>query len=507
MSKSESSTMLGYEDKLWKAADKLRGSMDSSEYKHVVLGLIFLKYVSDAFETKYQELLKDEYADEEDKDEYTAENIFWVPKIARWNEILRYANTPEIGKVIDSAMESIEKENPSLKGVLNKNYSRPELEKTTLGELVTLFTNIEIGTDKAKEMDMLGRVYEYFLSKFASAEGKGGGEFYTPACIVRTLVEMIEPFKGRVYDPCCGSGGMFVQSSKFVKEHQGNINDVSIFGQERNPTTWKLAKMNLAIRRIDGNLGSHNADTFHEDLHKTLKADYILANPPFNVSDWGGDKLQEDIRWQYGVPPTGNANYAWLQHMLHHLNPETGVAGTVLANGSLSSDTSNEGNIRKNMIESDVVDAIVAMPNQLFYATGIPCCLWIMRRNKNENTKNKILFIDAKNLGHMIDRKVRELSEDDIQKIANTYHKWRKNENYEDIAGFCKSSNKEEVKENNFVLTPGRYVGTEEAQDDGIPFEEKMKKLKNDLFQQMEESVKLDETIKKVLGDIKYGND
>ena len=499
MSKSESSTMLGYEDKLWQAADKLRGSMDASEYKYVVLGLIFLKYVSDAFETKHKELLKDEYADEEDKDEYTAENIFWVPKIARWKEITRYSNTPEIGKVIDNAMESIEKENPSLKGVLNKNYSRPELEKTTLGELVTLFTNIEIGTDKAKEMDMLGRVYEYFLSKFASAEGKGGGEFYTPAGIVRTLVEMIEPFKGRVYDPCCGSGGMFVQSSKFIKEHQGNINDVSIFGQERNPTTWKLAKMNLAIRRIDGNLGSHNADTFHEDLHRTLKADYILANPPFNVSDWGGDRLQGDIRWKYGVPPTGNANYAWLQHMLYHLNPETGVAGTVLANGSLSSDTSNEGKIRKNMIEGDVVDAIVAMPSQLFYATGIPCCLWIMRRNKCENTRNKILFIDARNLGHMIDRKVRELSDDDIQKIADTYHKWRKNENYEDIKGFCKSSTKEEVKDNNYVLTPGRYVGAEEIEDDGISFEEKMKKLKNDLFQQMEESEILDEKIKKII--------
>lgn len=402
-------------------------------------------------------------------------------------------------------MESIEKENPSLKGVLNKNYSRPELEKTTLGELVTLFTNIEIGTDKAKEMDMLGRVYEYFLSKFASAEGKGGGEFYTPAGIVRTLVEMIETFKGRVYDPCCGSGGMFVQSSKFIKEHQGNINDVSIFGQERNPTTWKLAKMNLAIRRIDGNLGSHNADTFHEDLHKTLKADYILANPPFNVSDWGGDRLQGDIRWKYGVPPTGNANYAWLQHMLYHLNPETGVAGTVLANGSLSSDTSNEGKIRKNMIEGDVVDAIVAMPSQLFYATGIPCCLWIMRRNKCENTRNKILFIDARNLGHMIDRKVRELSDDDIQKIADTYHKWRKNENYEDIKGFCKSSTKEEVKDNNYVLTPGRYVGAEEIEDDGISFEEKMKTLTTELKAQFEESHKLEEEIKKNLEAIGYG--
>ena len=389
--------------------------------------------------------------------------------------------------------------------MLNKNYSRPELEKTTLGELVTLFTNIEIGTDKAQEMDMLGRVYEYFLSKFASAEGKGGGEFYTPAGIVRTLVEMIEPFKGRVYDPCCGSGGMFVQSSKFIKEHQGNINDVSIFGQERNPTTWKLAKMNLAIRRIDGNLGSHNADTFHEDLHKTLKADYILANPPFNVSDWGGDRLQGDIRWKYGVPPTGNANYAWLQHMLYHLNPETGVAGTVLANGSLSSDTSNEGKIRKNMIEGDVVDAIVAMPSQLFYATGIPCCLWIMRRNKCENTRNKILFIDARNLGHMIDRKVRELSDDDIQKIADTYHKWRKNENYEDIKGFCKSSTKDEVKDNNYVLTPGRYVGAEEIEDDGISFEEKMKTLTTELKAQFEESHKLEEEIKKNLEAIGYG--
>lgn len=505
MAKSESNKGFEYEDKLWQAADKLRGSMDSSEYKHVVLGLIFLKYVSDAFEARYQEVLKEEYADVEEKDEYAGNNVFWIPKVARWNEILRYANTPEIGKVIDIAMESIEKENPTLKGVLNKNYARPELEKTTLGELVTLFTNLEIGTDKAQEMDMLGRVYEYFLSKFASAEGKGGGEFYTPACIVKTLVEMIEPFEGRVYDPCCGSGGMFVQSSRFVKEHQGNINNVSIFGQERNPTTWKLAKMNLAIRRIDGNLGSHNADTFHEDLHKTLKADYILANPPFNVSDWGGDRLQGDRRWKYGEPPTGNANYAWLQHMLFHLSPENGVAGTVLANGSLSSDTSNEGTIRKKMIEQDVVDAIVAMPSQLFYATGIPCSLWIMRKTKNEKTTNKILFIDARNLGHMVDRKVRELSEEDIQKIAGTYRNWRKNENYEDIAGFCKSATKEEIEENNSVLTPGRYVGTEEVEDDGVPFEEKMAELTSKLSEQMKESERLDGEIKKVLGAIGYG--
>lgn len=505
MTNKNNSTILGYEDKLWLAADKLRGSMDASEYKHVALGLIFLKYVSDAFETKYEELKADSYADEEDVDEYTSENIFWVPQEARWNYIKQYANSPEIGKVIDNAMELIEKENPRLKGVLNKNYARPELDKTRLGELVTLFTNLEMGTNKAKEMDMLGRVYEYFISKFASAEGKGGGEFYTPACIVRTLVEMIQPFNGRVYDPACGSGGMFVQSTKFIKEHQGSINDIAIYGQELNPTTWKLAKMNLAIRQIDGDLGGHNADTFHNDLHKNLKADYILANPPFNISDWGGEKLPEDLRWKYGVPPTGNANYAWLQHMLHHLNPEKGVAGTVLANGSLSSDTSNEGVIRKNMIDDDKVECIVAMPSQLFYATGIPCCLWIMRRNKNENNKKKILFIDARNLGTMIDRKVRELKEEDISKIADTYHNWRNNENYEDILGFCKSATYEEVKENNYVLTPGRYVGTEESDDDGIPFEEKMKDLTEELSNHIKRSEELNEELKKVLGAIGYG--
>lgn len=505
MSKNESSTTLGYEDKLWSAADKLRGSMDAGEYKHVVLGLIFLKYVSDAFETKYEELKNDEYADVEDIDEYVSENIFWIGKEARWGYIKQYANSPEIGKIIDNAMELIEKENPRLKGVLNKNYSRPELDKTRLGELVTLFTNLDIGTDKAREMDMLGRVYEYCISKFASAEGKGGGEFYTPACIVRTLVEMIEPYDGRVYDPCCGSGGMFVQSSKFIAEHQGNINNIAVFGQELNPTTWKLAKMNLAIRRIDGNLGEHNADTFHNDLHKTLKADYILANPPFNISDWGGEKLKEDIRWKYGVPPTGNANYAWLQHMIHHLNPERGVAGTVLANGSLSSDTSNEGEIRKNMLEGDVIECIVSMPSQLFYATGIPCCLWIMRRNKSENCKNKVLFIDARNLGTMIDRKVRELTKEDISKIAETYHNWRNNTNYEDIKGFCKSATIDEIKENNYVLTPGRYVGTEEVEDDGVPFEEKMTKLTKELYENMQKSQELDEEIKRVLGAIGYG--
>ena len=504
MAKKESSTTLGYEDKLWQAADKLRGSMDAAEYKHVVLGLIFLKYVSDAFETRQKQLEKEELADPEDKDEYISENVFWVPKEARWEEILKHANTPEIGQIIDRAMEAIEKENPRLKNVLNKNYARPELDKTRLGELVTLFTNLEIGTDKAKEIDMLGRVYEYFLSKFASAEGKNGGEFYTPACIVKTLVSMIEPFNGKVYDPCCGSGGMFVQSYKFVKEHQGNLRDVSIYGQERNPTTWKLAKMNLAIRQIDGNLGDRNADTFFNDLHKTLKADYILANPPFNISDWGGDKLKEDIRWKYGVPPVGNANYAWLQHMIHHLNPETGVAGTVLANGALASDSSGEGEIRKNMIEGRIIECIVAMPSQLFYATGIPCSLWIMRKKRDESTRNKILFIDARNLGTMVDRKVKELTDEDINKIASTYHNWRKNEDYEDELGFCKSATIKEVKENDYALTPGRYVGTPEEEDDEIPFEEKMKKLTDELAKQLKEEEAINVELKKVLGAIGY---
>ena len=504
MARKESSTMLGYEDKLWLAADKLRGSMDSSEYKHVALGLIFLKYVSDAFEVRQQQIAQDEYADPEDKDEYLSENVFWIPKEARWEEIVKYTNSPEIGQVIDKAMDLIEKENPRLKNVLNKNYSRPEIDKTRLGELVTLFTNLEIGTDRAKEVDMLGRVYEYFLSKFASAEGKNGGEFYTPSCIVRTLVSMIEPYKGIVYDPCCGSGGMFVQSYKFVKEHQGNSREVSVYGQELNPTTWKLAKMNLAIRQIEGNLGDRNADTFHNDLHKSLKANFILANPPFNISDWGGDKLRDDVRWKYGIPPVGNANYAWLQHMIHHLNPENGVAGTVLANGALASDSSGEGEIRKNMIEGRVVECIVAMPSQLFYTTGIPCSLWIMRRNRDEKTRNKILFIDARNLGSMIDRKVRELTEDDILKIATTYHNWRNDTNYEDELGFCKSATIEEIKDNDYALTPGRYVGTPEDEGDGIPFEEKMKKLTVELSEQLKEEEALNKELKKVLGAIGY---
>jgi len=497
-------TNIGFEDKLWLAADKLRGSMDASEYKNVVLGLIFLKYVSDSFSGKYEELVHEDAGFEEDKDEYTAENIFYIPLDARWNTIAAYATSTEIGKVIDNAMEIIEKENTVLKGVLSKNYSRPELDKTRLGELVTLFTNIDVGTDAAKERDVLGRVYEYFLGKFASAEGKLGGEFYTPSCVVRTLVEIIEPYKGRIYDPCCGSGGMFCQSAKFIKEHQGNVNNISVYGQESNPTTWKLAKMNLALRQIDADLGTHNADSFHEDLHKQLKADFILANPPFNISDWGGDKLQDDVRWKYGTPPTGNANYAWLQHMLHHLNPHSGVCGTVLANGSLSTNTSNEGVIRSNMLRSDVVECIVAMPGQLFYSTGIPVCLWIMRKGKNENTKDKVLFIDARSLGFMIDRRVKELSEEDIQQVANTYHSWRNNCEYEDIQGFCKVATIDEISDNDYVLTPGRYVGIEEVVDDGIPFEEKMEKLTTEISRQFKESRELEEKIRKVLGGIGY---
>ncbi|MDK2920398.1 MAG: type restriction enzyme protein [Candidatus Petromonas sp.] len=508
-----STAKIGFEETLWKAADKLRGSMDASEYKHVVLGLLFLKYISDKFEMKYNELVEEGAGFEEDRDEYEAENIFWVPKEARWNNIKDNAKDPKIGQIIDDAMILIEKENPSLKGVLDKRYARPELDKRRLGELIDLISTIKL--HKKGEKDILGRVYEYFLGKFADAEGKGGGEFYTPTSVVKTLVEMIEPYKGRIYDPCCGSGGMFIQSEKFVEEHQGRIDNLSIYGQELNATTWKLCKMNLAIRGLDGNIGPHHGDTFHNDLHKTLKADYILANPPFNVSDWGGDKLTEDVRWKYGIPPAGNANYAWLQHIIYHLAPN-GVAGVVLANGSLSSNTSNEGNIRKNLIEADLVDAIVALPDKLFYSTGIPVSLWILNRNKKDNPnfrnrEHEILFIDARHLGEMVDRRHRELRDEDIKKIAETYHNWRnrnngelRNENgeskeYKDIKGFCKSANIEEVREHEYVLTPGRYVGIEETEDDGIPFEEKMENLTSELSELFAKSRRLEDEIRKNL--------
>ena len=497
-------TTVGFEEQLWQAADKLRSNMDAAEYKHVVLGLIFLKYVSDSFTEKYNELKAAGYGDEEDRDEYLADNIFWVPKEARWESIKAHATSPDIGAVIDAAMEAIERDNDSLKGVLTKNYSRQELDKTRLGELVTLFTNIDVGTSAAQEKDVLGRVYEYFLGKFASAEGKLGGEFYTPSCVVRTLVEMIEPFNGQIFDPACGSGGMFCQSARFVREHQGNVRDISIFGQESNPTTWKLAKMNLAIRGLEANLGKHNADSFHDDQHKTLKANFILANPPFNVSDWGGERLKDDVRWKYGIPPASNANYAWLQHMLHHLNPAGGVAGTVLANGSLSTQTSGEGDIRKNMIEDDVIECIVSMPSQLFYSVAIPVSLWIMRKGKTGNAKGKILFIDARNLGHMVDRRVRELSEEDIQKIASTYQNWRQGKDYEDMLGFCKEATLDDVAGQEYSLTPGRYVGIPEDGGDGEPFEEKMARLTSELSVMFDKSIELQREIRKSLGALGY---
>ncbi|MEC3617093.1 class I SAM-dependent DNA methyltransferase [Bacillus stercoris] len=498
---------IGFEETLWKAADKLRGSMDSGEYKHVVLGLLFLKYISDKFETKYNELLEEGDGFEEDRDEYTYENIFWVPKNARWGFIKDNAKDLKIGQYIDDAMIEIEKENPSLKGVLDKRYARPELDKRRLGELIDLISTIKLH-DKS-EKDLLGRVYEYFLGKFASAEGKGGGEFYTPTSVVKTLVEMIEPYKGRIYDPCCGSGGMFVQSEKFVEERQGEISDLSIYGQELNSTTWKLCKMNLAIRGLEGNIGGHHADTFHDDQHRTLKADYILANPPFNISDWGGDQLTDDVRWKFGTPPAGNANYAWLQHMVYHLAPN-GTAGIVLANGSLSSNTSNEGEIRKNLIEADLVDAIVSLPGNLFYSTPIPVSLWILSRNKKEHgqfcgRENEILFIDARDLGTMVDRRHRELSEEEINKIAHTYHNWRNVEgSYEDVQSFCKSVKVDEVRENGYVLTPGRFVGIGRVKEEGVSYNEKLEQLTNELGELFIDSQNLQEKVRKNLGGIGY---
>ncbi|RDY70873.1 SAM-dependent DNA methyltransferase [Halobacillus trueperi] len=503
---------IGFEETLWKSADKLRGSMDSSEYKHVVLGLIFLKYISDKFETKYNELVEEGEGFEEDRDEYTYENIFWVPKEARWGFIKDHAKDTKIGQYIDEAMIEIEKENPSLKGVLDKRYARPEIDKRRLGELIDLISTIKLH-DKNNN-DLLGRVYEYFLGKFASAEGKGGGEFYTPSSVVKTLVEMIEPYKGRIYDPCCGSGGMFVQSEKFVEEHQGKIDDLSIYGQELNSTTWKLCKMNLAIRGLDGNLGKSHEDTFHNDLHSNLKADYILANPPFNISDWGGEQLVDDIRWKFGTPPSGNANYAWLQHMAYHLSPN-GSAGIVLANGSLSSYTSNEGEIRKNMLEADLVDAIVALPDKLFYSTGIPVSLWILNRNKKNNPnfrnrENEILFVDARELGTMVDRTHRELTDKDINNISATYHNWRNpSGKYTDLKGFNKSVSIDDVREQSYSLTPGRYVGVKEENEEinntDISYEEKMNILTDELNELFNKSKYLEDEIKANLGRIGYG--
>lgn len=511
--KRSTSGNLGFEATMWAAADKLRNNMDAAEYKHVVLGLIFLKYISDAFEERHHALLnaKEKGIDPEDKDEYKADNIFWVPKEARWSALQAKAKTPEIGRAVDEAMMAIERENPSLKGVLPKDYARPGLDKVRLGELIDLIGTIGLGDKENRSKDVLGRVYEYFLSQFASAEGKQGGQFYTPRCVVQVLVEMLSPYTGRIYDPCCGSGGMFVQSEKFVEAHGGRIKDISVYGQESNPTTWKLAKMNLAIRGIDNNLGDRAADSFHADLHPDLKADFILANPPFNVSDWGGERLKDDVRWKYGMPPKGNANFAWVQHFIHHLSPK-GQAGFVLANGSMSSNQSGEGEIRKAILEADLVDCMVALPGQLFYSTQIPACLWFISRDKQNNRfrdrRGQVLFIDARKMGTLIDRVHRELTEEDIQRIASTYHAWRGDESetnqYEDVPGFCKSTNFEEIMKHGYILTPGRYVGAEDVEDDGQDFEEKMRALTTQLKDQMEKSRELDQIVLKNLKELGF---
>jgi len=493
---------LGFEAELFKAADKLRGNMEPSDYKHVVLGLIFLKYISDAFEAKHQALLAEDPAAAEDRDEYLAENVFWVPKEARWSHLQANAKQPTIGTLIDDAMRAIEKENESLKGVLPKDYARPALNKVMLGELIDLISGIALNEDGAKSKDILGRVYEYFLGQFAGAEGKRGGEFYTPRSVVRVLVEMLEPYSGRVYDPCCGSGGMFVQSEKFVEEHGGRIGDIAIYGQESNYTTWRLCKMNLAVRGIDADIRWNNEGSFHKDELRDLRADYILANPPFNISDWGGERLREDVRWQFGVPPVGNANYAWLQHIYHHLAPN-GTAGVVLANGSMSSQQSGEGEIRKAMLEADVVDCMVALPGQLFYSTQIPACLWFLARNKNpgkglRDRRGQVLFIDARNMGVMVDRTRRELTDEEIKKIADTYHAWRGEKDageYADVPGFCKSATLDEIRRHDYVLTPGRYVGAAAQEDDGEPFEVKMARLAAQWREQRAEAARLDAAI------------
>ncbi len=502
-----------FEKTLFKAADKLRKNMDAAEYKHIVLGLIFLKYISDSFEELYSKIKEGRGdftgANSEDPDEYRAENVFFVPPIARWSYLHSRAKLPSIGKDLDDAMEAIEKENPTLKGILPKVYARPNLDKAALGGLIDLIGNIAIGDAAAKSKDLLGRVYEYFLGEFANAEGKKGGQFYTPKSIVRLMVEMIEPYKGRVFDPACGSGGMFIVSEKFAESHQGNIDDISIFGQESNQTTYRLCRMNLAIRGIDGSQVKWNTEgSFLNDLHKDLKADFVLANPPFNDSDWSGQLLQNDPRWQYGTPPASNANYAWLQHMIYHLSPK-GVMACVLANGSLSSQTNNEGEIRKALIENDLVDCIIALPKQLFYNTGIPACIWFISRKRAGNGDRKrtgeILFIDASEVGFMADRTHREFTDEDIAKIANTYHEWRKHDGkYEDIKGFCKSANIEEITKHNFVLTPGRYVGIKDEEDDSIPFEEKIADLTAKLSEQMKKEKELDEEIKKQLKNVGF---
>jgi type I restriction enzyme M protein len=541
--KDPSTATIGFEAKLWLTADKLRNNMDAAEYKHVVLGLIFLKYISDTFEEHRAKLLagKGNYegANAEDPDEYKAENVFWVPLEGRWSHLQASAKQPAIGKIVDDAMVAIERDNPRLKGVLPKDYARPTLDKHRLGELIDLIATISLtaaseGEKTHRSVDLLGRVYEYFLTRFASAEGKNGGQFYTPSCVVRCLVEMLAPYKGRIYDPACGSGGMFVQSEKFVESHGGKLGDISIYGQESNATTRRLAIMNLAIRGIEADIGKEHADTFRSVQHPDLRADYVLANPPFNDSDWF--RKDDDVRWQFGVPPKGNANFAWVQHFIHHLAPQ-GMAGFVLANGSMSSNQSGEGEIRKALIEADLVDCMVALPGQLFYSTQIPVCLWFLAKNKAADAKRgfrdrrkQTLFIDARKLGTLIDRVHRELTDADLEKITSTYHAWRDDtspasvtamdggnaENaaaivgqirtYEDVAGFCKSATLAEIAAHGHVLTPGRYVGAEEVEDDGDPFEEKMPRLVAELHVQFAESAKLEQAIKANLAILGFKN-
>lgn len=506
---------LDYADKLWKTADKLRGNMEPSDYKHVALGLIFLKYISDAFEARHAELLAEDPLAAEDKDEYLADNIFWVPKDARWSHLQANAKQANIGLLIDDAMRAIEKENESLKGVLPKDYARPALNKLMLGELIDLISGIALNEKGDKSKDVLGRVYEYFLSQFAGAEGKRGGEFYTPRSVVRTLVEMIEPYQGRVYDPCCGSGGMFVQSEKFVDEHGGRIGDIALYGQESNYTTWRLCKMNLAVRGIDSDIRWNNEGSFHKDELRDLKADFILANPPFNISDWGGERLRDDVRWAFGTPPVGNANYGWLQHIFHHLGSH-GFAGVVLANGSMSSQQSGEGEIRKAMIEASAVDCMVALPGQLFYSTQISACLWILAKDRSNglvknsrlrDRRGEILFIDARSMGVLVDRTRRELTDQDISKIAATYHAWRGEKNageYADVPGYCKAASLEEVRKHGHVLTPGRYVGAAAQEVDAELFEEKMQRLAEQWREQQVQARKLDLLIEANLEGLGY---
>lgn len=507
---------LGFEAKLFLAADKLRKNLEPSDYKHVVLGLIFLRHISQAFEAKQAQLFADDPSAAEDQDEYLADNIFWVPKEARWAHLQANAKLPTIGKLIDEAMAAIETANPALKGVLPKDYARPALDKIMLGELIDLLSGIAQHEEAGQARDLLGRVYEYFLGGFAGSEGKRGGEFYTPRAVVRVLVEMLEPFpnpakgvEGRVYDPCCGSGGMFVQTERFLKAHGGRIGDLAIYGQESNYTTWRLAKMNLAVRGIDASgIAWNNEGSFHKNEWRDKRFDFILANPPFNVSDWGGERLKEDARWQYGTPSPGNANYAWLQHILWHLAPN-GTAGVVLANGSMSSMQSGEGDIRRKMVEADVVDCMIALPGQLFYSTQIPACLWFLSRNKQNgrfrDRRGGVLFIDARKLGHMVDRTRKEFSDEDVERITSTYHAWRGEAgagDYADVPGFCKSATMEEIKGHGYVLTPGRYVGAADAEDDAAPFPERFAALQAKLEEQFAESEKLTATIRERLAGV-----